>query len=288
MDKLKFTIHPLFFIFGLYFAFIGKVFSFLVYTLVAVMHEFGHFYASSKLGYKLNRIVLMPYGALISGNLEDVSYKDEALIALAGPLVNTITALFFAGLWWFFPSTYPYTELAFFASISIAIINLLPCHPLDGGRFLSSTLSLFIKRNIAVLITRILGVFIGLLILALFIYSCFTQVNFSVLFFACFILVGAIDKNKQNSYIKTLSSFVFSIKRPTPVCEYVLPCTATIKTLYGVMETGKYYRFFIMSESGNLSYPIESTTLQNLLLTAKPNEKIIDAINESAKTYEAV
>ena len=143
MDKLKFTIHPLFFIFGLYFAFIGKVFSFLVYTLVAVMHEFGHFYASSKLGYKLNRIVLMPYGALISGNLEDVSYKDEALIALAGPLVNTITALFFAGLWWFFPSTYPYTELAFFASISIAIINLLPCHPLDGGRFLSSTLSLF-------------------------------------------------------------------------------------------------------------------------------------------------
>ena len=283
MDKLKFTIHPLFFIFGLYFAFVGKVFSFLVYTLVAVMHEFGHFYASSKLGYKLNRIVLMPYGALISGNLEDVSYKDEALIALAGPLVNVITALFFAGLWWFFPSTYPYTELAFFASVSIAIINLLPCHPLDGGRFLSATLSLFIKRNIAVLITRILGVLIGLLILALFVYSCFTQVNFSVLFFACFILVGAIDKNKQNSYIKTLSNFVFTIKRPTVICEYILPHTATIKTLYTILEAGKYYRFFIMSESGTTLPCIEGKTLENILLTAKPNEKLIDVVNEKAE-----
>lgn len=286
MDKLKFTIHPLFFIFGLYFAFTGKVFSFLTYTLVAVIHELGHFYASEKLGYKLNRIVLMPYGALISGNLEDVTYKDEALIALSGPLVNVVTALFFVALWWFFPSIYPYTDLAVFASVSIAVINLLPCHPLDGGRFLSTTLSLFIKRSTAVLITRIIGVIIGLLILALFIYSCFTEVNFSVLFFAGFILVGAIDKNKQNSYIKTLSLYVRNVTRPSLVCEYVLPYTATLKTLYDLMEVGKYYRFFVFNNSGELSKAIEGKELETLLTTAKPYDKIIDAMNESAKTYE--
>ena len=282
MDKLKFTIHPLFFIFGLYFAFTGKVFSFLVYTLVAVMHELGHFYASIKLGYKLNRIVLMPYGALITGNILDVSYKDEAFIALAGPLVNVVTALVFVALWWFFPSIYPYTDLAVFASLSIAVINLLPCHPLDGGRFLSSTLSLFIKRDIAVLITRIIGAIIGLLILVLFVYSCFTEVNISVLFFAGFILVGAIDKNKQNSYIKTLSLCTSTVKRPTKVCEYILPHSATLKNLFGIMEAGKYYRFFIMSENGTLSSPIESTALENILLNGKPNEKVIEIANKKA------
>ena len=282
MDKLKFTIHPLFFIFGLYFAFTGKVFSFLVYTLVAVIHELGHFYASEKLGYKLNRIILMPYGALISGNLEDITYKDEAIISLAGPLVNVITALFFVALWWFFPSIYPYTDLAVFASVSIAVINLLPCHPLDGGRFLSATLSLFIKRDIAVLITRIIGAIIGLLIIALFVYSCFTTINYSVLFFGLFIIVGAIDRNKQNSYIKTLSSFVFSIKRPTPVCEYVLPNTSTLKTLYGVMEAGKYYRFFVMENDGVTSVSLEGKALENILLNGKPNEKIIDLVNKKA------
>ena len=282
MDKLKFTIHPLFFIFGLYFALIGKVFSFLVYTLVAVIHEFGHFYASEKLGYKLNRIVLMPYGALISGNVDEISYKDEAIIALAGPLVNALTALVFVALWWFFPSIYPYTDLAVFASISIAVINLLPCHPLDGGRFLSATLSLFIKRSIAVLITRIIGALLGLLILALFIYSCFTQVNFSVLFFAGFILIGAIDKNKQNSYIKTLSSYVFTIKRPTVVCEYIMPYTATVKNLFNIMETGKYYRIFIMSEEGTIMPCLEGKALENVLLNGKPHQKIIDIVNEKA------
>lgn len=281
MDKLKFTIHPLFFIFGLYFAFTGKVFSFLTYTLVAVIHELGHFYASEKLGYKLNRIVLMPYGALISGNLEDVTYKDEALIALSGPLVNVVTALFFVALWWFFPSIYPYTDLAVFASVSIAVINLLPCHPLDGGRFLSATLSLFIKRSTAVLITRIIGVIIGLLILALFIYSCFTEVNFSVLFFAGFILVGATDKNKQNSYIKTLSLYVRNVTRPSLICEYVLPYTATLKTLYGLMESGKYYRFYIMSESGTIMPCLEGKALESILVNGKPNQKIEELLKQN-------
>lgn len=287
MDKLKFSIHPLFFIFGLYFALTGKVFSFLVYTLTAVIHELGHFYASEKLGYRLNRIVLMPYGALISGNLEDVTYKDEALIALFGPLVNVITALFFVSLWWFFPSLYPYTSLAVFASLSIAIINLLPCHPLDGGRFLSATLSLFMKRNTAILITRIIGIALGLLILALFIYSCFTEVNFSVLFFAGFILVGAIDKNKNNSYVKTALLYARNPTRASLVCEYVLPYSATVKNLFCLMETGKYYRFFVCNSNGELSKAIEGRELETLLTTAKPYDKIIDVVTKNTKPNES-
>ena len=47
---MKFSIHPLFFVFGLYFALTGKVFLFLTATLTALLHEFGHALAAEKLG----------------------------------------------------------------------------------------------------------------------------------------------------------------------------------------------------------------------------------------------
>ena len=162
MAELKFKIHPLFIIFGIYFAVMGKVFSFIVYTLSAVIHELGHFFESEKLGYGLNKIVLMPYGALISGDIENVRYVDEIKIAASGPLVNLFIAAFCVAIWWLIPDLYPYTDLIVTANLSIAIINALPCYPLDGGRVLLATLSLFVRRSKAKKIVKILilGVFI--------------------------------------------------------------------------------------------------------------------------------
>ena len=78
---MKFSIHPLFFVFGLYFALTGKVFLFLTATLTALLHEFGHALAAEKLGYKMNKITLMPYGAVVNGAIGGLSYKDEVSVA---------------------------------------------------------------------------------------------------------------------------------------------------------------------------------------------------------------
>ena len=184
MADLKFKIHPLFFVFGLYFALIGKVFSFLIFTLVALEHELGHFFASQKLGYKLNKITLLPYGAIIKGDLLGLKYKDECKIALAGPLINFYTALLFIALWWIFPSLYTYTDVIVFASVSLAVINLLPCYPLDGGRFLYATLSIYFSRKTAKLVVNILGITLSLILMGLFVYSIFTSLNITILFFS--------------------------------------------------------------------------------------------------------
>ena len=137
---MRFAVHPLFLLFGLYYAFTGRLFLFLVATVVAVMHEFGHSLAAARLGYRLDKIVLMPYGALISGDIEGISLKDEIFVALAGPLVNAAAAVLFVALWWFFPDTYPYTDVAFYSSVAIALVNLLPAYPLDGGRIAEALL----------------------------------------------------------------------------------------------------------------------------------------------------
>ena len=213
MGKLRFSVHPLFILLGLYFAFSGKVFSFLTFTLVAVIHEYGHYFASSRLGYELNRVSLMPFGAVIRGENQCFSFVDEVKIALAGPIINLATAVVFVAVWWTFPETYPYLELGVTASLAVAVINLIPAFPLDGGRILLSALSLPLKRRTALKIVKVVGIAVALAFIGLFIYSIFTVPNPSLLFFSAFLFAGNVFVSKENDYMRVYSAI--SVKNLT-------------------------------------------------------------------------
>lgn len=275
MAKLSISIHPLFFIFGLYFAFIGKVFSFLVFTLTALVHEFGHFIASSKLGYQLNNIVLMPYGALLYGDTISLSYKDECKIALGGPLINFIIVIFFVALWWFFPSTYPFTELVVLANATLFVINLLPCYPLDGGRFLMSSLCLVFQKKTAEKIVRWLGVILSLLIFALFIYSIFTTLNITILFFAIFMFIGAVSKNKKSEYVKIYNA-LNPLKLPVPkkIKKIAVNENAKVKDLYRFLDSDFIFEVEIYSADGVLLKTLKGNALYSLLSTSSPYDNL--------------
>lgn len=51
--------HPLFLLFGVWYACTGELFLFLLSALVAIQHECAHAFASARLGYKLNKIILI-------------------------------------------------------------------------------------------------------------------------------------------------------------------------------------------------------------------------------------
>lgn len=239
MGRIKFGIHPAFFLFGLYFAFNGKVFYFLTYTLVAVIHELGHSFAAYRAGYKLKRVVLMPYGAVISGEKQDFSYADEITVAFAGPAVNFATAVLFIAVWWIFPDTYPYTSVAVTASLTIAIINLLPAFPLDGGRILLATLSLYIKRKTALSIVKGLGLALSAALFALFVYSCFVSLNVTVLFFSSFMLFGNVFMPKDNAYTRIYSYYSLSrLKKGKIVKRIAVNQKTLVKDLFKFIENG--------------------------------------------------
>ena len=141
-----FRLHPLFLVVGGYYAIKGELFLFLLSALVAVEHELAHAFAAARLGYKLNKIVLLPFGAVIDGDMKG-NFKDEIIVALCGPLCNFLAALFFASIWWFQPTTYAFTDTAYTSSLSIAIVNLFPVYPLDGGRILKYALAAFFSKG---------------------------------------------------------------------------------------------------------------------------------------------
>lgn len=277
MACLKVSVHPLFFIFGIYFALTGKVFSFLAFTLTACIHEYGHYLASIKFGYELNKITLMPYGAIISGDITDIKYKHECYIALAGPLTNAIIALFFVALWWFIPEVYPYTELIVVANASLALINLLPAYPLDGGRFLNATLSLLIGRKKAKIIVKSLGFLLATALLALFIYSCFTTFNLTILFFSIFTYIGVFNESEANAYVKSYNAFKLDLKTPKQVKKIAVDGDMEVRKLYPLLSGDYYYELIIFS-GGKKTAVVSGEKLITLLSTYSGYEKIKNAV----------
>ena len=189
IGAFRVRVHPLFLAAGVLSAFTGQLLLFLSAVLAALEHEFAHSIAARSEGYCLDKILLMPYGAVISGDLSGIPPKAEAKVLLAGPLANAFTALAFAALWWLFPETYPYTEAAAEVSLSLFLVNLLPAYPLDGGRLLLLLLTPLGEPR-ARLISRIAAFLTAGGIFALFVLSLFSSPNVSALLFALLLFAG--------------------------------------------------------------------------------------------------
>jgi Zn-dependent protease len=100
-------------------------------------HELGHTVVSIALGHPVRRVVLFALGGVSEIDNEPERPRDELLVAAAGPLVSlaiaggaylgydasgpaTLTAALLGLLWW--------------SNLLLAVFNVLPGLPLDGGR----------------------------------------------------------------------------------------------------------------------------------------------------------
>jgi len=237
MGGIKLSVHPLFFVLGLYYAVTGKIFVFVIYTACAVVHELGHSICAGKAGYRLDKITLMPFGAVVSGQIHGLNLKDQIKIALAGPFTNLAIGLLFVATWWIYPDCYAYTDVVAYANFSLACVNFLPVYPLDGGRVLYSTIALkFGDRKANITCTVVGCVFITVLI-ALFIVSCFYTFNISLLFFSAFLLFGLFGKGRKNKYARIYTSVSKEkLKKGMVVKRQAIEKTATVKKLISLMD----------------------------------------------------
>jgi len=103
--------------------------------LAAALHELGHIAAARALHVGLGAMTVGALGASLAVADGLLSYRDEALIAAAGPAVNLICL----GGAVFLHRQQPDDRLLFFAAASLALaaVNLLPLPAFDGGRILA-------------------------------------------------------------------------------------------------------------------------------------------------------
>ena len=283
-----FRLHPLFLAVGVWYAFTGELFLFLISTLVAVQHECAHAFAAAKLGYKLRSIVLMPFGAVIDGDMQGISLKDELFVAFCGPLCNLLTAVFFVALWWFAPTMYAFTDTAFYASLSIGIVNLLPAYPLDGGRILQCSLArLFSKtqaqqkkaERMAAIICRCLTVCFSLGFLLAFVIQCTQkQPNLTLLAFALFLLFGGLgNKEKSAVYEKIDFSFSPTLEKGVEIRRVAILESCPIKDAFRFLSRGYYLVLEVYDRRGVHRFNVSQSLLAELFSKAStPYEPLGD------------
>ena len=121
----KFKLHPLFVLYLIFLLVLGNYESLFVYMLVVTLHELAHSFVAQKLGYKLDKMVLMPYGVCLNYKVNNFCDNDEILIAIAGPLSNTVLAICTIASWWLFPSIMPATYLFCLSNVVMFLYNLL-------------------------------------------------------------------------------------------------------------------------------------------------------------------
>lgn len=116
--------------------FMGAVTAIMLFVSV-VLHELGH--AAVALRYKIpvRSITLFIFGGVARIGTEPPSPTAEFRIAIAGPLVSLVLAVFFYLVQPLVAGMEPLLGLAkYLAYINFALVlfNLIPGYPLDGGR----------------------------------------------------------------------------------------------------------------------------------------------------------
>lgn len=232
---MKITIHPLFLAVMLFSAIFGGLPICIIFALTALLHECGHIFCAARMGFRCERIKLMPYGAAAVCDIEGIKWKDEIMLSLAGPAVNAAICVAVAGLWWFFPETYAYTDTVMAASLVMLAVNLLPAYPLDGGRVAKCALCRFFSERTAYMALRIINILIAAAFAVLFFTS---RYNLTFLFFALFLLSSAFEKPEQ--MVKINFSSAGRLKRGMEVKYVLVDGSLTYKDAVRLLDDKRY------------------------------------------------
>jgi len=128
----------------------GLLFIVLLFLCV-LLHEFGHIFTARAFGVRTPDVILLPIGGV--SRLERIPERpnEEFLIAIAGPAVNIVIAFLLVFVGGADLSTAHLSALAngnvsmidrlAVVNLFLALFNLIPAFPMDGGRVLRALLA---------------------------------------------------------------------------------------------------------------------------------------------------
>ncbi|WP_267641106.1 CBS domain-containing protein [Haloarchaeobius amylolyticus] len=162
-----------------------------------VLHELGHSLVAMRYGYPIDSITLWIFGGIASLSEMPEDWKQELQIAIAGPIVSVLVGVASAIAFVVVPAGYPAPRFVVgylaLMNLSLAVFNMLPGFPMDGGRVLRALLA---RRRPYARATQIAAEVGKLFALLLGLFGLFT---FQILLIgiAFFVYIGASSEAQQ-------------------------------------------------------------------------------------------
>lgn len=179
---LKISIHPLFYLFLLIAILTGNFRKMILFTCLILIHELGHFLTARLMKWKVDKIVLYPYGGCSYLDVDmNHSKIEEFFVLVMGPIFQIVFTYFSS----YFLRNVDYSFLLS-SSKFLLMFNLLPIYPLDGGKLLFLFFNLFFSYFYSLKLVYFISFFFYFIILFSILFvvnSVFWIVLFSLFFF---------------------------------------------------------------------------------------------------------
>ncbi len=185
--------------------FAGKLDVFIIMTAVVLIHELFHAFVASLFSMNTESIEIFPFGgaAEIRG-IED-NYVYEAIVASAGPFISLLSGFLWekSGVL----SILPQSEMFVSFSYNVAMINLLPIYPLDGGRILTCIFKGLFGEKKGRKRAVYLGIVISVIIFIKSVYDIVIYNNSEGIIMSLFMLTASIKAIKKPASISLREKF---------------------------------------------------------------------------------
>ncbi len=201
--------------------------------LALTLHELAHVWVAVKNGYSLKLIKFDTFGMSVELN-ETIDDKDSFKINVAGPVFNLMLSVVCMALYWLVPTSYYYLNTFCFANLILAIFNLLPVYPLDGGKIFRGMIK---SDKVYKILDCVIRYSLAILFICAFVMSCFKMPNFMMLIMAVFFLTS---KGKQ-----TPTMSIFKIKSNKSFDKVIILKVEETETLFNLIKQIKQHHYTI-------------------------------------------
>jgi Zn-dependent protease/predicted transcriptional regulator len=232
----------------------GVAFIVVLFACV-VLHELGHALTAKRFKVLTRDITLYPIGGIASLESMPAEPLQELKVTLAGPAVNVVIGVV---LWIYLKATnqipdadairsgnlfnLPFAFNIMYANIVLAVFNLIPAFPMDGGRVLRSLLALKIDPMKATEVAARIGQFLAIL----FVFFGFFY-DFWLVFIGMFLFLGASSETKIGEIKHALEG---TRVKDVLITNYtVLASDTTIKEASGYLVNTNEKSFLIMKDN---------------------------------------
>ena len=207
---MEFKIDIKIFLIALAFLLVNQIYMYILFMTFAIIHECFHLLTGIILGYKVKSVRIMPLGLSIAFNEREEEYNTKIrksnfnnvkkiIILLMGPISNIVIAFFFMLL---------NMAIPVYINVLIAIFNLLPIYPLDGGQILNRLSRIIYGNFEAYKISNSVNNIIMSILTALASIGLLYTQNIAIIFIIIFLWYLIIKENKKYKEIcKYFKSF---------------------------------------------------------------------------------
>jgi len=276
---------------------VGAVAAIGLFTSV-VLHELGHSLTAMRYGYTIDSITLWIFGGIAALSEMPENWKQEFMVAIAGPVVSVALGVLSYVAVAAVPLPTSLGAVAFvFAylavmNVALAVFNMLPGFPMDGGRVLRALLArdrpYARATQIAASVGKGFAVLLGL-------FGLLTT-QWLMIGIAFFIYIGASGESQQAvmkavfdgvtvADVMTPRDRLHTVTPVTSIAELVERMFRERHTGYPVLDAGELVGIVTLADAKDVK-PVErdaytvGEVMSTELKTVDPDMNAMDALQE--------